>query len=251
MVPDSRHAKPVPASLPAAVRRRKPAHTTRSPGLAHPAALMDGKHKLVVTPPPPPTQHIPTHPKHITTSSIYAMAPSLPLYHPLGKLALSLLPLSHHAQPQLDQLIPQPSSSRPRKQKPRKQKVDEDEPTPRKRRAPPASPGEPGVKRKRKELEEVDNAPLPKRSRNPRTSILNGDSPSPPLVEEDPAEDLPLISKPNGRARKRPSATVPRRIPAKRLPKESSLDADEDVLPPPRLTPPDVVLIDEHYHRHG
>lgn len=98
---------------------------------------------------------------------------------------------------------------------------------------------------------------------------MNGVSPSPSLAleEDDTVEDLPLIAKPNGRARKRTSgarrtagggAGVVKRPAKKDKDKESvaSLD-DEDLLlaeqviqlPPPDQNP--VALIDERYDRHG
>ncbi|KAJ6607774.1 hypothetical protein B0H10DRAFT_541757 [Mycena sp. CBHHK59/15] len=217
-----------PSSV-SSVRRRKPMHTYQSPAPAErqPSlvkSLSTLSNSIACTSKPsrlPSTDYPTTNVFANRTGSTgkkYPMAPPLPLYHPLGRLALSLPPLepsSFGHSPQItvdDSDAVRRSSARSRRPAAKLREAEEDEPpsrpapisnvsaiaavaareikekaSPRKKRAG----GGAGSKRKRKDVDDGDATYPAKRTRNPRGA---GNAPAEDGSPTDSGVPLPEVT---------------------------------------------------------
>ncbi|KAJ7727669.1 hypothetical protein DFH07DRAFT_230063 [Mycena maculata] len=212
--------------------RRKPIHTYQSPAAAASpnvaktlSALSQNLASTSASTPASKTTSVSTTNIIVRTGLVprkkYPMAPPLPLYHPLGRLALSLPPLEpssfgHSTRISVDDSDSgRRSSARSRRPAAKLRDLEEDEPpsrpapisnvsaiaavaareikekaSPRKKRAG----GGAGAKRKRKDVDDGDATYPAKRTRNPRGASNVADDASPtdsvmPLPEVTPTPE--------------------------------------------------------------
>ncbi|KAJ7078919.1 hypothetical protein B0H15DRAFT_859738 [Mycena belliarum] len=220
------------------IRRRKPIHTYQSPS-AGDKPLSSLSHKLASTshlrPTPAPAASLAAQPGLLARKK-YPMAPPLPLYHPLGRLALSLPPLEpstfgHSAPISIDDSDSgRPPSARSRRPAAKVRDAEDDEApsgsgpisnvsaiaavaareikekalSPRKKRGG-------GGKRKRKDLDDADATYPAKRATRTRGAAAAG-----ALDEESPSDSavaLPEVTptpEPGGDDGKRPERRATR-----------------------------------------
>ncbi|TFK44583.1 hypothetical protein BDQ12DRAFT_708493 [Crucibulum laeve] len=192
----------------------------------------------------------PTGNQHLRRQK-YLSGPSLPLYHPLGRLALSLPPLDPAAFGLPVPIMkddPEPrSSARPRKQATKLRDVEDEFPTPmpsvstiaavaareiKEKASPRKKRVGGGAKRKRKEADDGDATYPAKRTRVPRgmTNQMAEEEESPEAAI--PAPDIVTTPEPAGDDRRPERRTTRSRGSTKRRDSSASANASLSISPP-------------------